>query len=60
MTRGIVPWTDNELERYFRWMQENSELLQGPTNSWTARLKETVFKDEDHVGVKPIKFESII
>lgn len=38
-------------------MEENSELIQGPANSWTARLKETVFKDEDHIDVKRIKFK---
>lgn len=55
--RALIPWTDNELERYLRWMEENSELLQGPTNGWTSRLKETVFKDEDRIDVKRIKFK---
>ena len=55
MTRQLLAWTDDELKRFIGWVEENQEAIRGSTLTWTARLKDTVFGEEDHIDQKRIK-----
>lgn len=55
MTRSMLGWTDDELERFIAWMEENQEEIRGSTIKWTTYLKESVFADADHIDTKQIK-----
>jgi hypothetical protein len=48
-------WDTTELEKLISWMEHNQELLRGSTNTWTRKLKDTVFADYEHIDVKKIK-----
>ena len=55
MTRSMLGWTDDELERFIAWMEENQEDIRGSTIKWTTHLKESVFADAEHIDIKRIK-----
>lgn len=51
-TRG---WKHEEAEKLVAWIEQNEPVTRNPVSTWSKRVKEEAFPDNDNIDLKKIK-----